>query len=381
MLASEVGQADEARVLGRKSRRGDCGCGCGGECAELEVSAATVPTPGRYYSIQQGKGGLLVTTGKAYGLGAGAERLKLAQAINNHPENRKFWVKPSNDFERRNFPNGIISFNPRFTCGTDQRTSRSGEKRCFAKIFIPARGAPAGQRRAEDNSCGVPTRPASRELELELELEGSGTRRAVTVRPRLCLFQNHSTSTHRNHFQCGATRQARRIAAIASPRAGTCVRRVGATPYDTGADIIAAIAAARQCLGDRAVDAVHVFSHGFRSGITGTTSGSEGLYQDAYPVVDRADGGRTVSDVPVAALANNVRFVLHGCNIGSGTDNFARSLYQHLAGTLSNPRVYAHRSGGCAGRNRSWREYSNAHPTGRNLSTLADIASTGCCSA
>jgi hypothetical protein len=217
-------------------------------------------------------------------------------------------------------------------------------------------------------------------LALELDIESQEQRRpAVTVRPRLCFFQNHSNSSHRNHFQCGALRQARRIGAIGSPETGNCRRRVGATPYDTGADIIAAITAAHQCLGERAVDVVHIFSHGFPSGIPGTTMGSAGLYQNSYPYVQRSDGGRTVADVPTAPLANNVVFVLHGCNMAAGADNIARSLYEHLAASLSNPKVYGHHNSGCASRDNSWREYSNRHPTGRNLRSNPIYSSVGCC--
>ncbi len=51
-----------------------------------------------------------------------------------------------------------------------------------------------------------------------------------------------------------------------------------------------------------------------------------GLYQDSFSLVDCGAGGRTVSDVPTGPLSNDVVFVLHGCNIGAGSDNFAKSL-------------------------------------------------------
>ncbi len=226
--------------------------------------------------------------------------------------------------------------------------------------------------------CGVPRRAGVDELALELDIEGlEHEKAAVAVRSRLCLFQNSSATTHRNHFQCGALRQARRIGAIGSP-AGDCRRRVGATAYDTGSDIIASIRAAHRCLG-RALDAVHIFSHGSASGVMGTTAGFAGLYRDSFSLVDRADGGRTASDVPTAPLSNRVVVVLHGCNLAAGTDNFARSLYDHLAASLSAPTVYGHRTSGCAGRNSSWRGYSKAHPTGRDAGSLPNIASSRCC--
>jgi hypothetical protein len=352
-----------------------------------EATPTKVPTPGRYYEIQHGKGGLLTTAGRAYGVGSGPERLAHAKAINDHPNNRKFWVNPSNDYERQHFRAGIIDFRPQFRCDREQKRASSNEKKCFARIYIPPIGRPSGPRPVEDGGCGVPQRSELESFELELDItELEHETQPATVRPRLCFFQNHSRRSHRNHFQCGAGRQSRHIGAIESPAIGTCRRRVGPTPYDTGAEIIAAIQAARQCLGRRAVDDVHVFSHSGSSGIYGTTAGSAGLYEAGYRWVDRRAGGRTVTDVPTAALANNVRFVLHGCNTAAGTGNVARSLYRHLAASLTNPRVFGHPNSGCAGRNSNWREYSNRHPAGRSLRSLPDIVSNqpsggrrGCC--
>lgn len=266
------------------------------------------------------------------------------------------------------------------TCG-ERQPKATPELSRRVEVFFPVKVRPRRPARpTEDRSCGVPQRTVLGEIALELEIEDlENTGPSVTVRPRLCLFQNSSTTTHRNHFQCGALRQARRIGAISSPDASNCSPRVGATSYDTGTDIIRAVEAAHQCLEKRAVDVVHIFSHGFSSGVPGTTSGSAGLYQDQYSAVERSAGGRTVSDLPTGPLSNNVVFVLHGCNIAQGSDNFARSLFEHLARSLSNPTVYGHHNGGCAGRNNSWREYSNAHRMGRNLASISNIASVGCC--
>jgi peptidoglycan hydrolase-like protein with peptidoglycan-binding domain len=347
--------------------------------SELETGAATSPIPGRYYRIQYGKGGLLKTAEKAYKTTSNAERLKRAQAINNHPRNRKFWKKPGNAFERTHFPQGIIDFNPAFTCSKlPQRPARQGQKRCFATIWIPPAG-PSRKAPRPNERCGVPARSPLQEVALEVDIEAIEQENSRTrVRSRLCLFQNHSNSVHRNHFRCGALRQARRIGAVASPNVANCRRRVGATPYDTGADISAAIEAAHRCL-RRPVDTIHIFSHGFSLGVPGTTFGSAGIYQNSFSSVDRGDGGRTVADVPTAPLAKNVSVYLHGCNMANGDENIARSLYEHLASTLQNPTVYGHHNGGCAGRNNSWRVYSRRYPTGRNLRSLPNIASTGCC--
>lgn len=91
----------------------------------------TGPTPGRIYSVRDGAGGLLTLAGRAYGVGAGSERLRLAQRINAHPLNRRFRRAPGNDFERRYFPDGLVSMSPRFEC----RGHRG--RRCHAELFIP----------------------------------------------------------------------------------------------------------------------------------------------------------------------------------------------------------------------------------------------------
>lgn len=254
----------------------------------------------------------------------------------------------------------------------------------------PVRGSAAQQRRveicytpgprpvAEDRTCGVPARSMLDEISLELEVEEleQETPR-VAVRPHLCLFQNSSNTRHRNHFQCGASRQARRIGALAVPATGDCSRRVGATPYDTGADIIAAIERAYRCLG-QPIESVHIFGHSGSVGIYGVT-GREGLYRAGMSGINRAGGGRTVSDIPTAALSPNVVFVLHGCNQAAGSENFARDLYQHLAAHLANPRVFGHYNTGCASRNNSWREYSRRYPNGRNVANAAGYTDVGCC--
>jgi V8-like Glu-specific endopeptidase len=107
-------------------------------------SALSTPMPGRYYKIQFGKGGLLKTTSRAYNVPLEPNPIKLAQLINEHPYNKKFWRVPESAWEKKYFPNGIISFNPRFTCDIQtQKTTPSGQRasrgRCLATIWIPSR--------------------------------------------------------------------------------------------------------------------------------------------------------------------------------------------------------------------------------------------------
>jgi hypothetical protein len=267
------------------------------------------------------------------------------------------------------------------SCGERQTRARPEQSR-RVEIFLPGAPARPGRKNPPDHShCGVPRHARQREAEFEAELRAeyqaelaaeleaefeapSPPRRArpQTVQPRLCLFQNHPTTAVRNHFHHQANRWARRISAQASPTTQPCPRRVGPTPYDTGADIIAAIDAAHRCR-RRRLDAVHIFSHSGFHGVFGTTAAAAGLYMDTDAQA-RTEGARTAADIPTAALAENVVFVLHGCNTASETDNFARTLYNHLAASLRDPKVFGHTNSGCAGRDNSWREYSRRSPNG-----------------
>ncbi len=95
------------------------------------------PKPGNFYQIQYGKGGLITTTGKAYGVSGGAERLRLAQRICNHPLNRDLLVSPKNAYERKHFPGGLVTFTKRFTSTFPQRTAQSREKKHYGVVWIP----------------------------------------------------------------------------------------------------------------------------------------------------------------------------------------------------------------------------------------------------
>ncbi len=97
------------------------------------------PKEGAFYQIQPGKGGLLTTAGRAYGVGSGSQRLRFAQRISLHPLNRALLVPPKNSFERKFFPGGLVSFMKRFSCKYPQRPAASGQKRCYGVIWIPPR--------------------------------------------------------------------------------------------------------------------------------------------------------------------------------------------------------------------------------------------------
>ncbi|SFK58731.1 peptidoglycan-binding protein [Methylocapsa palsarum] len=227
----------------------------------------------------------------------------------------------------------------------------------------------------EGPGCGVPRPSPAREREISQELqewEQTAPRRAASVQPKLCLYLESSNSSHRNHFQHQAAGTARRIAAIGSPNAANCAPKVGATSFKTGADIIAAIRAAWECSGKKPLQTVHIFGHSFPSGVIGADA-ETGLYQNSYflGAGTRANGARSIADIPTDILSENVIFVLHGCNQAYGCDergdhdNFAQSLLEHLAGALKNPKVFGHYNSGCAGRNNSWCAYSKSAPKGK----------------
>src|SRR5262245_60765324 len=272
-------------------------------------------------------------------------------------------------------------------CGERQLKASPGASR-RVEVFLKTTGGGGGgggknKPIPPDHSfCGVPRKTVQREMSLEDEIRAiRRASRRQAVRPRICLFQNASNSSHRNHFECQAARWARRIAAFAEPNAAACNRRVGPTPYDAGADIIRSVQAASSCLKAR-VDTVHIFSHSGSYGVFGTTSGTVGLYNGTLDQSSRDLGGRVVADFPTAPLAQNVIVVLHGCNTAAGDDNIARALYQHLSASLRAPKVFGHFNSGCAGRDNSWREYSGRSPDGkrRHRTIPPHYQGNGCCS-
>ncbi len=271
----------------------------------------------------------------------------------------------------------------------DNRTEEGRSKNRRVEIAVAAGQPGTGKTIPPDpppsRSCGVPDVVPELEAYLDYDFEDfeTGTRaRRVTVRPALCLFQNASVQSHRNHFHHQATRWARHISAFAEPNAAACKLRVGPTQYDTGADIVRAIEATYQCLGNRRVKVVHIFSHSGSYGVFGTlSSGAVGMYQTAPDASSRQAGARAIADIPTSKLAQDVVFVLHGCNQASDDDNFAHSLYDHLAAALKSPKVFGHYNSGCAGRDNSWKEYSTRFPLGRRVGSISPhYSGSGGCS-
>ena len=219
-------------------------------------------------------------------------------------------------------------------------------------------------RRQPEFEC---TQCESRRDLFEQESLAGRARQRVIVRRRLSLFLDARIPSERNHFEFQALGVAKRVGAIGRPDTANCQIKVGATPYESGHDIIAGIRSAYTCLGNKPMEAVHIVGHAGPSGIYGNTLGTVGLYRDNITLnaTSRAGGARHISEIPLDVLSNDVVFVLHGCNQARGDDNFARSLFQHLGASLTNPRVYGHWNHGCAGRDNSWKLYSRRFPAGR----------------
>jgi hypothetical protein len=103
---------------------------------------------------------LLGTTGRAYGVGSGRERLRLAEQINNHPYNRRFWVTGVRPFE-----GGQITFRPIFTQAfVDQAraTGKAPSGSHFAVIWIPPLTPPVKLKIGNCTESNLPTYWAAR---------------------------------------------------------------------------------------------------------------------------------------------------------------------------------------------------------------------------
>jgi hypothetical protein len=109
----------------------------GADPAYVRVPIANMPMPCRFYTIKSGvdKEGLIDLAGRAYGVKT--NKTKLAQWINNHPYNRRFW---RTNLANKSFPQGRISFNPRFSRDISKQAQATGHApsgNAFATIFIP----------------------------------------------------------------------------------------------------------------------------------------------------------------------------------------------------------------------------------------------------
>jgi Putative peptidoglycan binding domain len=228
--------------------------------------------------------------------------------------------------------------------------------------------------------CGTPPNairmPKMQMFEsVSFESTKTAAKKGTQPKPNLCLYQAGNKSS--NFFENQANRWANRIKAIAKPIASTACQAIGATPYETGEDIIRAINEAFRCV-NQSLKAIHIFSHSFPEGVIGNGD-CVGLYREVARSTCStiALSGRTVSQIPTSVLAQDVVFVLHGCNTAvncsQDSDNFARDLFRHLAANLENPRVYGHPVSVCAGQKCTWCEYSNKHPNGLRLASIPSV--------
>lgn len=105
----------------------------------MRVPIMEKPTPCRFYTIkhQIDTKGLIDLASRAYGVQSSSQKVKLAQWINNHPYNHRFW---KTSLATGDFPKGRISFNPTFSHDINQQARTINQApigNSFATIFIP----------------------------------------------------------------------------------------------------------------------------------------------------------------------------------------------------------------------------------------------------
>lgn len=95
------------------------------------------PCPGQTYRIRKGDT-LFGIAGKAFGVAAGAERLKHARQINEDSRNLRYHG-PTPESEKKLLGERRISFLPRFSCEaeTTETTEAAAPGKCYAQIYIP----------------------------------------------------------------------------------------------------------------------------------------------------------------------------------------------------------------------------------------------------
>jgi hypothetical protein len=105
----------------------------------MAKTLVTAPEPDRLYRIRKGDS-LLPLAGKTYSVGAGGERMQRAQLVNRHPFNWRYHVVPTTSFNKQFFPEGMLTFMPKFSC-TDADFNEPlkfvREGKCFAIAFLP----------------------------------------------------------------------------------------------------------------------------------------------------------------------------------------------------------------------------------------------------
>jgi hypothetical protein len=100
----------------------------------LVPAPASKPTPGKFYQIKSGDT-LFGISKKAYNNGS----MEAARRINESQYNRRFW-RAAPTSERKMFPDGRISFNPRFVGDPREQMESVGAAASgasFAMIWIP----------------------------------------------------------------------------------------------------------------------------------------------------------------------------------------------------------------------------------------------------
>ncbi len=264
--------------------------------------------------------------------------------------------------------------------------------------------------------CGAPQRE-NRAMDLEFEVASclqtdckrKGTKCIPLDQsiPKVCLFASHEP-TH----DC----QGLALFFGMADRWVCLTGAIGPIPFTTGHELIAQLFEVQARIAPQRIKEVHIFAHMFEEGIIGGTDCFNGLYRDAIveyrsrsrkckqigqcgkrslcmtarvslfeptvcevngetqEIIPRGLGATTIQDIPAEVLADDVIFVLHGCNtantdpcfvINDKKENFAFALWKHLVKTLKDAKVFGHYTSVCSGQNRNWMEFSRAFPTGK----------------
>lgn len=104
---------------------------------QLEVSET--PESGRWYRIQPGDT-LLGVVGDAFGVGPGAQRLKIAKWVNAAAANACLHTTDISATEKKWFGGSRISFKPKFSCSREEQ-ERCAPGSCFGLLWLaPAPG-------------------------------------------------------------------------------------------------------------------------------------------------------------------------------------------------------------------------------------------------
>jgi Putative peptidoglycan binding domain/OmpA family len=271
-------------------------------------------------------------------------------------------------------------------CG-ERQTKTSKELSRRVEVFLRAARIGHGFS-LEPHGCPIPRFLPGGTAELQESSAprgciASGESCSTSLRPILCLYADVDPQKDPNGIALFRGMADRWACIVGAPHA-FFFPAVGGSPFRTGQGILQSITDLSLFFLERKLKEVHIFGHMISdggctpsgctpvvgTGIRGRESNWTGLYLDRI-AANRSSGGRTISDISLDPLADDVVFVLHGCNSAAGEHNFARGLFEHLTTGLPQAVVYGHPFSACAGQENCWVEYKAGNkPTGKRISLI-----------